>query len=316
MRVDVLTLFPEMFEGVFGSSILGKAREKGLVSLNAVNFRDYSESKHGTVDDTPYGGGGGMVLKPEPIFRAVEALLAEQERHTGIGTAAAAEPAADGIRTQSDEQEQGVCVEGEEREQGVRAEGEEREQVLGQTQRQIQGQNADHGSARRPRIILLCPQGETFTQQKAEELSQEKHLIMICGHYEGYDERIREHLVTDELSIGDYVLTGGELPAMVVIDSVVRLLPGVLGNETSAVTDSFSTGLLEYPHYTRPPQFREWAVPDILLSGHHGNIEAWRRREALRRTWQRRPDLLDKLELSKQDRQWLEEIQQEETDKI
>lgn len=254
MRVDVLTLFPEMFEGVFGSSILGKAKEKGIVSLNAVNFRDYSESKHGTVDDTPYGGGGGMVLKPDPIFRAVEALLEEKRNSTG----------------------------------GI-----------------------DSGEGRKPRIILLCPQGETFTQQKAEELSQEEHLIMICGHYEGYDERIREHLVTDELSVGDYVLTGGELPAMVVVDSVVRLLPGVLGNETSAVTDSFSTGLLEYPHYTRPVEFRGWKVPDILLSGHHGNIADWRRKEALRRTVQRRPDLLDKLELSKQDKAWLEEIRKE-----
>ncbi|GGA39936.1 tRNA (guanosine(37)-N1)-methyltransferase TrmD [Paenibacillus physcomitrellae] len=263
MRVDVLTLFPEMFTGVFGSSILGKAQEKGLVSLKAINFRDYSESKHGTVDDTPYGGGGGMVLKPEPIFRAVEALLNEQAAHSSQG-------------------EPGQCL---------------------------------SGPKRPPRVILLCPQGESFTQAKAEELAREDHLIMICGHYEGYDERIREHLVTDEISVGDYVLTGGELPAMVVTDSVVRLLPGVLGNETSAVTDSFSTGLLEYPHYTRPVEYQGWKVPDILLSGHHSNIEAWRRKEALRRTWERRPDLLDKLELTKQDKQWLAEIQTAEGQK-
>lgn len=154
----------------------------------------------------------------------------------------------------------------------------------------------------------MCPQGETFTQKKAEELSQEEHLVFICGHYEGYDERIREFLVTDELSIGDYVLTGGELPAMVVIDSVVRLLPGVLGNETSAVTDSFSTGLLEYPHYTRPAEFRGWKVPDILLSGHHANIDVWRREQALKRTWERRPELLEGLELSKQDKTYLEKL--------
>ncbi|AWB46866.1 tRNA (guanosine(37)-N1)-methyltransferase TrmD [Paenibacillus sp. CAA11] len=256
MRVDVLTLFPEMFSGVFGSSILGKAQDKGIVSLNAINFRDYSESKHGTVDDTPYGGGGGMVLKPEPIFRAVEDVL-------GLSSQAGVpDPSAVG---------------------------------------------------RPPRIILMCPQGETFTQSKAEELSAEEHLIFICGHYEGYDERIREHLVTDELSVGDYVLTGGELPAMVVIDSVVRLLPGVLGNETSAVTDSFSTGLLEYPHYTRPVEFRGWKVPDILLSGHHANVADWRRKEALRRTWQRRPDLLQHIELSAKDKKWLDEIRAEET---
>ncbi|WP_079910289.1 tRNA (guanosine(37)-N1)-methyltransferase TrmD [Paenibacillus sp. 32352] len=243
MRIDVLTLFPDMFDGVFSSSILGKAREKGIVELNTVNFRDYSNNKHNTVDDYPYGGGGGMVLKPEPIFAAVEALT---------------EPLAG-----------------------------------------------------KPRIVLMCPQGKPFTQRKAEELAKEDHLIFICGHYEGYDERIREHLVTDELSIGDYVLTGGELPAMVVIDSVARLLPGVLGNETSAVTDSFSTGLLEYPHYTRPVQFREWTVPDILLSGHHAHIEKWRKRESIRRTWHKRPDLLKSYPLTKEEQVWLKEIQQE-----
>lgn len=264
MRVDVLTLFPEMFAGVFGSSILGKARDKGLVSLNAINFRDYSGNKHGSVDDTPYGGGGGMVLKPEPIFRAVEDLLGRQ---------------ADGSS--------------------------------GEAERAVDPGLASTVSVRPPRIVLMCPQGETFTQKKAEELAQEDHLVFICGHYEGYDERIREHLVTDELSIGDYVLTGGELPAMVVIDSVTRLLPGVLGNETSAVTDSFSTGLLEYPHYTRPVEFRGWKVPDILLSGHHANVDEWRRKEALRRTWQRRPDLLESLDLSEKDKRWLKELQEE-----
>lgn len=244
MRIDVLTLFPEMFEAVFQASILGKAREKGLVSLGAINFRDYAENKHNTVDDYPYGGGGGMVLKPDPIFRAVEALAVEPE-------------------------------------------------------------------AAKPRVILLCPQGERYTQRKAEELSQAEHLVFICGHYEGYDERIREHLVTDELSIGDYVLTGGEIPAMAIIDSVVRLLPGVLGNEQSAVTDSFSTGLLEYPHYTRPADFRGWTVPEVLISGHHGNIEKWRRQQALARTWKRRPDLLESAALTKEDREWLDKLESE-----
>ncbi|MEK5641987.1 tRNA (guanosine(37)-N1)-methyltransferase TrmD [Paenibacillus rhizosphaerae] len=242
MRVDVLTLFPEMLDGVFRTSILGKAQEKGIISLHTVNFRDYSGNKHGTVDDTPYGGGGGMVLKPEPIFAAVEDLLEKA------------------------------------------------------------------GNQAKPRVILMCPQGETFSQKKAEELAKEEHLIFVCGHYEGYDERIREHLITDELSIGDYVLTGGELPAAVVIDAVSRLLPGVLGNETSAVTDSFSTGLLEYPHYTRPVEFRGWKVPDMLLSGHHANIEAWRREQALKRTLERRPDLLDEVELTDRDRKTLEKL--------
>ncbi|MCU6795310.1 tRNA (guanosine(37)-N1)-methyltransferase TrmD [Paenibacillus sp. WQ 127069] len=244
MKIDVLTLFPPMFEGVFSASILGKARDKGIVGLNTVNFRDFANNKHNTVDDYPYGGGGGMVLKAEPIFSAVESLW---------------DPA--------------------------------------QT------------AAPKPRIILMCPQGEPFSQRKAEELAQEQHLIFICGHYEGYDERIREHLVTDELSIGDYVLTGGELPAMAVIDSVVRLLPGVLGNETSAVTDSFSTGLLEYPHYTRPVQFRDWLVPDILISGHHANIEQWRREQAILRTWMKRPELLDNFPLTPKEKRWLAELE-------
>lgn len=241
MRIDILTLFPDMFTGVLNSSILGKARERGLVQIRTINFRDYSTNKHKTVDDYPFGGGGGMVLRPEPLFAAVEDLTAHDET--------------------------------------------------------------------RPRIILMSPQGETFTQRKAEELAREERLILICGHYEGYDERIREHLVTDELSIGDYVLTGGELPAMVVIDCIVRLLPGVLGNELSAVTDSFSTGLLEYPHYTRPAKFRDWEVPEVLLSGHHQRINKWRRLKALERTWKRRPDLLEQAELSEEDRRWLDELE-------
>jgi tRNA (guanine37-N1)-methyltransferase len=244
MRIDVLTLFPEMFSGVFGTSILGKARDKGIVSLSTVNFRDFSGNKHNTVDDMPYGGGGGMVLKAEPIFGAVEYLLAQQKESQSEGD-------------------------------------------------------------RKPRIILMCPQGTPFNQQIAQKLSSESHLIFICGHYEGYDERIREFLVTDELSVGDYVLTGGELPAMVVIDAVARLLPGVLGNDQSAITDSFSDGLLEYPHYTRPAEFRGWKVPDALLSGHHAEIEKWRRRESIKRTLERRPDLLEHAELTPQERNWL-----------
>ncbi|MCP8970157.1 tRNA (guanosine(37)-N1)-methyltransferase TrmD [Ectobacillus ponti] len=241
MKIDILTLFPEMFTGVFGSSILKKAQEKEAVSIHVVNFRDYSASKHGSVDDYPYGGGAGMVLAPQPLFDAVEALTA--------------------------------------------------------------------GTERKPRIILMCPQGERFTQRKAEELAQEEHLVFLCGHYEGYDERIREHLVTDEISIGDYVLTGGELGAMVVTDSVVRLLPNVLGREESHVQDSFSTGLLEHPHYTRPADFRGLKVPDVLLSGNHAKIEEWRRKESLRRTHIRRPDLLEGHEWTKKEQQWLAEFE-------
>ncbi|WP_202079873.1 tRNA (guanosine(37)-N1)-methyltransferase TrmD [Caldalkalibacillus salinus] len=246
LTIDVLSLFPEMFNGVLGSSILAKAAEKALVEYRVTNFRSYSTHKHQQVDDYPYGGGGGMVLKPEPIFSAVSDL--------------------------------------------------------------VQKADTDH----KPRVILMCPQGERYTQKKAEELAESSHLIFICGHYEGYDERIREHLVTDELSIGDYVLTGGELAAMVIIDSVVRLREGALGNETSAQTDSYSTGLLEYPHYTRPAEYKGMKVPDVLLSGHHQHIEEWRMKESLRRTWKRRPDLLEHRTLTEQEQAWLEDIKSEE----
>lgn len=257
MRIDVLTLFPEMLNGFFTSSILGKAQDKGIVSIQAVNFREFSGNKHNTVDDYPYGGGGGMVLKPEPIFAAAEHVVAA----AGSG-----------------------------------------------------GESSGR-QGRPPRIVLMCPQGETYTQAKAEEFAGEEHLILICGHYEGYDERIREYLVTDEISIGDYVLTGGEIAACAVIDSVVRLLPGALGNEQSPVTDSFSTGMLEYPQYTRPAEFRGWKVPDVLISGHHKNVEAWRREQSLYRTWSRRPDLLERIELTEQDRKLLQRWEREAENK-
>jgi len=238
MKIQILTLFPEMFTGVFGSSIIKKAQEKNIVDIDIINFRDFSTNKHKTVDDYPYGGGNGMVLKPEPIFSAVESIVGYQDS----------------------------------------------------------------------RIIMLSPQGQTFTQKKAEELSNEQQLIFICGHYEGFDERIREHLVTEELSIGDFVLTGGELAAMVVVDSLVRLLPGVLGNEASAETDSFTSDLLEYPQYTRPESFRGWQVPEVLISGHHKNIVEWRRKESLKRTHNRRPDLLKKAKLDIKDQQFLDTL--------
>lgn len=240
MKIDILTLFPVMFSGVLSESIIGRAVEAGAVDIRVTDFRQFSANKHKTVDDTPYGGGGGMVLKPEPVFAAVESLLTQ-----------------DGPK---------------------------------------------------PRVILTCPQGKPYSQELALQLAKEEHIILIAGHYEGYDERIRQHLITDEISIGDYVLTGGELPAMVIVDSVIRLLPGVLGNDTSAELDSFRNGLLEHPHYTRPYEYRGWQVPDVLISGHHEKIEQWRRRESLRRTWMRRPDLLEKAELTDQDREWLRQI--------
>ncbi|WP_243556042.1 tRNA (guanosine(37)-N1)-methyltransferase TrmD [Priestia megaterium] len=242
MKIDVLSLFPSMFDGVFGESILKKAQEKNAVELNVVNFREYSTNKHQNVDDYPYGGGAGMVLTPQPIFDAVEKLTE---------------------------------------------------------------------TAKKPRVVLLCPQGERYTQAKAEELAAEEHLIFICGHYEGYDERIREQLVTDEISIGDYVLTGGELGAMVVIDSVVRLLPDVLGNNHSAVQDSHSTGLLEHPHYTRPADFRGLTVPEVLMSGNHKKIEQWRQKESLKRTLLRRPDMLERMELTEEQKKLVAQLKEE-----
>jgi len=221
MRVDVLTLFPEMFAGPLGHSILGRAIGRGLLQVQLTNPRDFTTDRHRTVDDYPYGGGPGMVMKPDPIFTAVESLARPDDP-----------------------------------------------------------------------IILLSPQGRVFSQAVAAELASQPRLILICGHYEGVDERVREHLATDELSIGDYVLTGGELAAMVVIDAVARLLPSVLGAEASTGEESHSQGLLEYPHYTRPPEFRGWTVPDILLSGHHAEIARWRRQQSLLRTAHHRPDLL------------------------
>lgn len=237
MKIDFLTLFPEMFE-VLNHSIMKRAQEKGIVQFNAVNFRDYAGNKHHQVDDYPYGGGQGMVLKPEPIFNALDAL----------------------------------------------------------------------DKTDKTRVILMCPQGKPFTQKVAESLAEESHLVFICGHYEGYDERIREHLVTDELSIGDYVLTGGELAAITMTDAIVRLIPESI-KEESHKDDSFSTGLLEHPQYTRPADFNGLKVPDVLLSGNHKNIEKWRHEMRLKRTFERRPDLLEAYPLTDSDYKYIESIQ-------
>jgi len=246
VRIDVLTTFPAMFAPVLGESMLKRAQEAGAVTIRVHDLRDYTSDRHRTTDDAPFGGGAGMVMKPESFFAAVAAIRCPTEM---------------------------AC-------------GEE--------------------------IVLLCPQGERFSQAGARDLSGRSHLILLCGHYEGVDERVREHLATRAISIGDYVLTGGELPAMVVVDAVVRLLPGVLGAENGAASDSFSEGLLEYPQYTRPAEFRGWGVPEALLSGHHEQIRRWRRKESLRRTRRLRPDLLERVSLTKEDRRLLEEIEEEE----
>ena len=242
MRIDVLTIFPEMFASPLEHSILGRAREAGLLQFRAINIRDYAVDRHRTVDDAPFGGGAGMVMKPEPIFRAVEAIVGESEPP---------------------------------------------------------GPN---------RVILMAPLGQPLTQEVATELAQEEHLVLICGRYEGIDERVHEHLVTDEISIGDYVLTGGELAALVMIDAAARLVPGVLGDLESAQCDSFADGLLDYPHYTRPLEVRGMVVPEVLVSGNHQAIERWRRKQALRNTRWKRPDLLEHKSLSEADAQLLDEV--------
>jgi tRNA (guanine37-N1)-methyltransferase len=244
MRFDVLTLLPEVFPAYLESSIMQRARERGLIDVRVHNIRDYTHDKHHTTDDTPYGGGGGMVMKPDPVFEAVESVLGR----------------------------------------------------------------FDYAQRGEIPIILLTPQGRVFNQSIAKELSQHSHIALLCGRYEGIDERIRTNLITDEISIGDYVLTGGELPALILIDALARLIPDVLGDPTGAEDDSHASGLLEYPHYTRPPEFRGLTVPDILLSGDHAKIAKWRREQSLLRTLKKRPDMLEKAELSKDDRKFVESL--------
>jgi tRNA (guanine37-N1)-methyltransferase len=243
LEINIVTIFPEMFLSPFNESIIKRAVENGLVEIIIRNLRDFTHDKHRVTDDYPYGGGAGMVMKPEPLAEAVEKINEKSQS----------------------------------------------------------------------RVILMTPQGEPFTQQKAKELSQEKRITILCGRYEGVDERVREHFVDDEVSIGDYILTGGEIPAMVLVDAVVRLIPGALGDEASAMEDSFSSHLLEYPHYTRPASFRGYEAPDVLLSGDHEKIQRWRKREAFKRTLERRPDLLEGIELSDEDREILGEIRRTKT---
>jgi len=242
MRFDVFTLLPETLRPYLGASILEKASLRGLIEVHLHNIRDYTHDRHHTTDVTPYGGGGGMVMKPEPVFEALETVI---------------------------------------------------------------------GSPPNCPVILLTPQGRLFDQKIATELASHPRMALISGRYEGFDERIREHLVTDEISIGDYVLTGGELPALILIDAISRLIPGVLGDPTGAADDSHASGLLEYPHYTRPPEFRGWRVPEVLLSGDHLRIERWRREQSLRRTLAKRPDMLEQAALNADDKKMIEKIVKE-----
>jgi tRNA (guanine37-N1)-methyltransferase len=243
MRFDVFTLFPEVMHAYIQSSVLGKALESGVIEVKFHNIRDYTLDRHRTTDDEPYGGGGGMVMKPEPIFAAVESVLGEEINTTPI--------------------------------------------------------------------LLLTPQGRVFRQEVARELAGHARLALICGRYEGVDERVRQYLATDEVSVGDYVLTGGELPALIIIDTVARLRPGVLGDTEATEKDSYSSGLLEHPHYTRPASFRGWEVPAVLLSGDHARIASWRREQSLRRTLLRRPGLIERAELDGKDRNLLDRLKDE-----
>ena len=242
MRFHVLTLFPKMFSGPFDHGIAARARSSGVIGISLVNIRDHARDRHRTVDDYTFGGGPGMLMKPEPLFEAVEAVRASADLDDGVP------------------------------------------------------------------VVLMSPQGRRLTQPVVEELSGNDDLVLVCGRYEGFDERVRRHLATDEISIGDYVLGGGELAAMVLIESVARLVEGVVGSIESTQDDSFATGLLQHPQYTRPAEFRGMKVPDVLLSGDHAEIARWRRREALRRTLERRPDLLDTADLSDEDRRFLDEL--------
>lgn len=257
MNFHILTLFPDMVMNGLNTSIIGRAVNAGLLSIEAVNIRDYAFNKHQSVDDYPYGGGAGMLMQAEPVYLAYEAVAEKIARRGG--------------------ENPDSCTE-----------------------------NAENGR-KKPRVVYLSPQGDVFNQKMAEEFASEEDLILLCGHYEGIDERVLEEIVTDYVSIGDYVLTGGELPAMVMVDAISRLVPGVLHNDVSAEFESFQDNLLEYPQYSRPEEWHGKKVPPVLLSGHHANIEKWRREQSIIRTYERRPDLLEKSELTDKERRWLEE---------
>lgn len=271
MNFHILTLFPEMVMDGLNTSIIGRAVSAGLLSIEAVNIRDYAFNKHQSVDDYPYGGGAGMLMQAEPVYLAHEAVAKKIQSR--------------------------IC-------------GSVQEEDSGEVQ--TARENGSSLAGRRPRTVYLSPQGQVFNQKMAEELAQEEDLILLCGHYEGIDERVLEEIVTDYVSIGDYVLTGGELPAMVMVDAISRLVPGVLHNDVSAEFESFQDNLLEYPQYSRPEEWHGKKVPPVLLSGHHANIEKWRREQSVIRTYERRPDLLEKCELTEKEKKWL----RERTDKI
>ena len=281
MNFHILTLFPEMVENGLKTSIIGRAVAGGLLSIEAVNIRDFAFNKHQSVDDYPYGGGAGMLMQAEPVYLAykdIEERIQKRIQNAKMQNA------------ETEEQDAEVKVQNA----GI--------------------QDAETVSPdKKLRVVYLSPQGKTFDQKMAEELAEEEDLVLLCGHYEGIDERVLEEIVTDYVSIGDYVLTGGELPAMVMVDTISRLVPGVLHNDVSAEFESFQDNLLEYPQYSRPEEWHGKKVPPVLLSGHHANIEKWRREQSILRTYERRPDLLEKSSLTWKEKKWLEETVKEKT---
>ena len=281
MNFHILTLFPEMVENGLKTSIIGRAVAGGLLSIEAVNIRDFAFNKHQSVDDYPYGGGAGMLMQAEPVYLAykdIEERIQKRIQNAKMQNA------------ETEEQDAEVKVQNA----GI--------------------QDAETVSPdKKLRVVYLSPQGKTFDQKMAEELAEEEDLVLLCGHYEGIDERVLEEIVTDYVSIGDYVLTGGELPAMVMVDTISRLVPGVLHNDVSAEFESFQDNLLEYPQYSRPEEWHGKKVPPVLLSGHHANIEKWRREQSILRTYERRPDLLEKSSLTLKEKKWLEETVKEKT---
>lgn len=281
MNFHILTLFPEMVENGLKTSIIGRAVAGGLLSIEAVNIRDFAFNKYQSVDDYPYGGGAGMLMQAEPVYLAYKDI---EERI-------------------------------QKRIQNAKMQNAETEEQDAEVKVQNAGmQDAETVSPdKKLRVVYLSPQGKTFDQKMAEELAEEEDLVLLCGHYEGIDERVLEEIVTDYVSIGDYVLTGGELPAMVMVDTISRLVPGVLHNDVSAEFESFQDNLLEYPQYSRPEEWHGKKVPPVLLSGHHANIEKWRREQSILRTYERRPDLLEKSSLTWKEKKWLEETVKEKT---
>ena len=281
MNFHILTLFPEMVENGLKTSIIGRAVAGGLLSIEAVNIRDFAFNKHQSVDDYPYGGGAGMLMQAEPVYLAykdIEERIQKRIQNAKMQNA------------ETEEQDAEVKVQNA----GI--------------------QDAETVSPdKKLRVVYLSPQGKTFDQKMAQELAEEEDLVLLCGHYEGIDERVLEEIVTDYVSIGDYVLTGGELPAMVMVDTISRLVPGVLHNDVSAEFESFQDNLLEYPQYSRPEEWHGKKVPPVLLSGHHANIEKWRREQSILRTYERRPDLLEKSSLTWKEKKWLEETVKEKT---